>query len=136
MNLEHLEAMWKGERYDALTICHVTLDLARQLEGGNKGRVHFSYETLIKQRNHHGDLDYAEYLRMPQVVLDGEWLRDTPSGALILYEDGSEAEAHARAFVKATRKGELFLTSFARVNTGKLAQARRKPRDLIRPQRK
>lgn len=132
MNVDHFAELWRSERYDALTVCHVTWALALAA-GGNKGRVTISLETIAKQRAHHPELTMEEHLALPRILLDGEWRRDPQGGAIVLYEDPSGRGNHARAFVKVTAKRELYLVSLCRLNEGKLRQLRRRGHEVIKP---
>jgi hypothetical protein len=132
MDYGHFLGLYLDERYDALTICHVDLGVARAL-GATTSRVMLSYETVMKQRMRHRDLRPDDYRVLRMALLDGEYRRQEANKAVVLYVDALLTDYNVRACVKATRDGsELYLVSFCLMRRKSYQQELRKPLPILR----
>ncbi|MFW2439115.1 MAG: phage minor head protein [Arenicellales bacterium] len=99
--------------------------------GANTRKVVLSEESLIKQKERHPDLEFEEYLNLPDVFEVGLIVKDEEQVAVFFHEKSYLY----KAVVKSTKDGsELYLTSFHRA-TAKNLRGVRKRGEVIREER-
>lgn len=88
--------------------------------------IWFSAFTLEKLRYVHGEINFSHYLHMPAILLRGFIVRGRTPNVLELCWVQKAAEGRRTPFsvvLKATKKKEVFLQTFHRIN---LKEARRR----------
>jgi hypothetical protein len=107
-------------RLDALCAALLGLPPCRQ--------IWFSDYTLTKLRISHGDINYSHYRHMSSILLSGALARGRfPHLLEFWWADPSSAD-HMAFFVvlKATSKGEIFISTFHRVHARETNRLRKK----------
>ena len=132
MNSRHFQDLYALRRTDPVIVCNIHADLAVAI-GSRVTRILLSSDTLEKQKVRHPDLAEADYLTLRAALLYGEWWRDTPNSAVILYVDRHLMGCCVRAAVKTAGCGKkIFAVSFCRLSDSKHVRERRKRRELLR----
>jgi hypothetical protein len=80
--------------------------------------IWFSDYTLLKLRQRHGDINFSHYRHMPSILLHGFLARGRKSNLLDFWWIGLVRSEVVAFFVvlKATRKGEVFVETFHRID--------------------
>jgi len=86
--------------------------------------IWFSDYTLMKLRQRHGDINFSHYRHMPSILLHGFLAKGRFPNVLSLWWVAPVGTEIAAFFValKATKKGEVFVATFHRIQ---LREARR-----------
>ena len=112
MNSRHFLDLYAQRRTDPVIVCNIDSGLAGAI-GARVTRVLLSSDTLEKQKAHHPDIVEDDYLTLRAAILYGEWRRDTPISAVILYIDNHHMRCCVRVAVKSSGSGKkIFAVSF------------------------
>jgi len=101
--------------------------------------IWFSSYTLEKLRRKHGEINFSHYRHLPAILLNGFLARGRHEKLIDLWWIDVEALPSAEYFVvlKATRKAEVFIETFHRINikeTRRLIKRAKKEGRLFREQ--
>jgi hypothetical protein len=131
MNLKHLQGLYDGTRHDPLIVCHIDQPTATTL-GATRGRVLLTDRTMRKQVRKHDDLTLDHYRVLPVALMQGEYRRAEPNGAVVIFVDTVMFGCNFRAYVRTYEHAKLYVVSFNLLRDRHMAKERRKPYPIIR----
>lgn len=133
MNHQHFLGLYYGERIDPVIVCQLDPELARAL-GARVTRVYLSAETLKKQRERHADLAPNDYRALRPALMMGEYRREGPRTAIVLFVDAKLLDWGIRAHVKVTQNSrEIYVDSFCKMRDKTYRRELLKPHPILRP---
>ena len=87
--------------------------------------VWLSAENCVKQVINHGDLDAADYRRLPVVIHSGEMVREADGRHVAFFLEVGPDYSY-KAVVEQTVNNEIFLTTFQKIRNEDVPRAKRR----------